>query len=91
MTAGEVGDLLHLPQGGALADLVEDEQDRRVHLVVPPRGGHIPAGAPQRLLNAVSVLLLALEEPGVLVELRGDEDGVLGAVVDLDEQQRHVG
>lgn len=47
------------------------------------------------LLNSevtlVGVLLQSLEEPGVLVKLLGDEDGFLGAVVDLDEQQRHRG
>ncbi|MGW2826480.1 hypothetical protein ACWC24_36690 [Streptomyces sp. NPDC001443] len=70
---------------------MEDEQDRRVHPLVLIGGGCGPAGAPHRLLEAVGVLLLPLKEPGVLVELLRDEGGFLGAVVDLDEQQRHPG
>ncbi|MGV9937828.1 hypothetical protein ACWDY4_46460 [Streptomyces olivaceoviridis] len=89
VVAGEVGAPGHLVLGGALTDLVEDEQERRPHPLVLITSGCGPAGAPQRLLDAVGVLLLLMEEPGVLVELRGDEDGFLGAVVDLDEEQRH--
>ncbi|MFE3776154.1 hypothetical protein [Streptomyces sp. NPDC059122] len=89
--AVEVGDLRYLALGGALADLVENEQDWRVHPLVFVAPGCGPAGAPHRLVDAVGVLLLLLEEPGILVELRGDEGGALGAVVGLDEQQRQPG
>ncbi|MFD0621811.1 hypothetical protein ACFQ2K_50895 [Streptomyces sanglieri] len=91
VVAGEVGDSSHLGLGGAFADLVEDKQDRRVHAFVVLGSRRGPSGAPQRLLDAVGVLLLPLEEPGVLVEPPADQHSVLGAVVGLDEQQRHPG
>lgn len=56
--AGEVGDPFHLLQGGPRADLVEDEQDRRVRRVAPLGIGGGPAGAPHRLVLAVGVLRL---------------------------------
>jgi hypothetical protein len=56
--AGEVGDVLHLLKRGPLADLVEDEQNRRVRRVAPLRLGSGPAGTPHRLVLAVGVLHL---------------------------------
>ncbi|CAM5544605.1 hypothetical protein SBADM41S_00037 [Streptomyces badius] len=46
MATGQVGDPFHLILRGALAALVEDEQDRRAHPLVPLPRGCGPAGAP---------------------------------------------
>lgn len=50
----------------------------------------VPAGAPHRALFAVGVLHLPPEEPAVLLQLVGELLSGLVAVVDLDEQQRHL-
>ncbi|WP_369776369.1 hypothetical protein [Streptomyces sp. R33] len=86
-----MGQLLQ-PREGAVgvagADVVEDDQDRRVRGLSSLRDAGHPAGAPHRLVLAVGVLDLPLEEPVVLQQLCRDLLGDLMAVVDLDEQQR---
>ncbi|MFE2302436.1 hypothetical protein ACFXAW_30075 [Streptomyces sp. NPDC059445] len=74
VVVGEVGDPGHLVLGGALADLVEDEQDRRVHPFVGLVRARSPAGAPHRLLDVVGVLLLPLIDAAACAHHDGDSD-----------------